>query len=261
MALRRIVVGVDGSAASRQAMEMAVRLAGQSGATVSRIRVVPARPTVPERREDLQFPSSAGPSAECVTAIGLPGVEITRYAETEHADLVVLGRTFRSDLNRRLVGDTGDAVARRSTAPVLFIRPVATQFRRILVALDGSVRGMKVIRAAEAVARAGQLELHVLTVEPNSRRVDSSHAAVPSVAEEHLNRELDRLGHDASRRPVLSVRYGEPVSEILEQVQEQEIDVLAFGFHRGGPAGMVEGQSVGRRLLHLAGCAVLTVPL
>jgi len=259
MGLRRIVVGTDGSAASQEAAEVAGRLAARSGAMVRRIRVVPDRALVPSHRNDEPFPAPV-PDA-VVTVTGLPSVEIARYAETESADLVVLGRPFRSEITRRLVGDTGDAVARRCSAPVLFVRPAEKPLQRMLIVVDGSERGMRVVRSGLIVARAGQLELLALTVELDSRRVDETHAAVPSAAGDHFQRELDRLGVDNRKRPVLAVRYGEPVREILDQVQEQQIDVLVFGFHRGGPAGMIEGQSVGRRLLHLANCAVLTVPL
>jgi len=38
-------------------------------------------------------------------------------------------------------------------------------------------------------------------------------------------------------------------------------DVLVIGYHRGGPAGVIEAGSIARRVLHQAECSVLTVPL
>ena len=52
----------------------------------------------------------------------------------------------RSDLaaSRRLLGDTGDAVARRAAAPCLFVPPVDRFPGRMLAALDGTERGLMV---------------------------------------------------------------------------------------------------------------------
>jgi nucleotide-binding universal stress UspA family protein len=44
-------------------------------------------------------------------------------------------------------------------------------------------------------------------------------------------------------------------------VQETGADVLAIGYHRGGPPGVLEAGSTARRLAHVAPCAVLTLPL
>jgi nucleotide-binding universal stress UspA family protein len=56
-------------------------------------------------------------------------------------------------------------------------------------------------------------------------------------------------------------RGGDTVDSIVAQVKRSGADVLVVGFHRGGPAEAVEGGSVARRLVHVAPCAVMTVPL
>ena len=50
-------------------------------------------------------------------------------------------------------------------------------------------------------------------------------------------------------------------SDLVRFTVEGPARLLAFGYHRGGPPGIVEGGSVARGLLHSALCAVLTVPL
>ena len=59
----------------------------------------------------------------------------------------------------------------------------------------------------------------------------------------------------------LTVRWGSPVPEILQEVADKQAGVLVVGYHRGGPPGPLESGSVARQLAHRAPCAVLTVPL
>jgi nucleotide-binding universal stress UspA family protein len=51
------------------------------------------------------------------------------------------------------------------------------------------------------------------------------------------------------------------VPEILAEVAASGPDVLAFGYHRGGPPGIIEGSSTARQLAHTAPVSVLTIPL
>jgi len=51
------------------------------------------------------------------------------------------------------------------------------------------------------------------------------------------------------------------LAELLAEASDTGARLLALGYHRGGPPGIVEGGSIARGLLHSALCAVLTVPL
>jgi nucleotide-binding universal stress UspA family protein len=59
----------------------------------------------------------------------------------------------------------------------------------------------------------------------------------------------------------LVIRHGQIVDEILAEAVSCGASVLVIGYRRGGPAGVIEGSSVARRVLHQAECAVMTVPL
>ena len=59
----------------------------------------------------------------------------------------------------------------------------------------------------------------------------------------------------------VSVRQGRVVPEILAEVATSGADVLAFGFHRGGAPGIIEGSSTARQLAHTAPLSVLAIPL
>jgi len=279
MQLMHIVAATDESDAGRQAVWTALELAASAGARVTVVRAVQVGRTVlagvpgavPDDDEagapaldrlqrwvEADLPTLHDPPGiTYAVAFGLPGVEIARFGEQEHADLIVLGRKPRSRMTRLLLGDTADAVARRSRLPCLFV-PVGSRLaRRVLVAVDGSERGMAVLRAADGFARSIGAKLRVLTVEP-ARPEEPGILASTTPATRNAKIQEQVL---AAVNRELEVRRGEPAEQVLAAVEEHEPDVLVIGSHRGGPAGVIEGGSTARRLAHTAPCAVLTVPL
>lgn len=279
MQLTHIVAATDESDAGRQAVWTALELAASAGARVTVLRAVHVGRTVlagvpgavpdddeagaPElerlqRWVEANLPAIPDPpQISYAVAFGLPGVEIARFGEQEHADLVVLGRKPRSRMTRLLLGDTADAVARRSRLPCLFVPVGGTLPRRVLVAVDGSERGMVVLRAADGFARSIGAKLQVVTVEPAR---PGEPAILASATPAARSAKLQEQVRAAVGREV-EVRRGEPAEEILAAVEGHAPDVLVIGSHRGGPAGVIEAGSTARRLAHTAPCAVLTVPL
>ncbi|MEO8029910.1 MAG: universal stress protein [Gemmatimonadota bacterium] len=273
MQLHRIVAATDGSPAGRQAVTVAAQLAGANGARLDLITVVSkaqsGRPAFPAA---FDIPPVA--STEVVVAVGLPGVEIVRYAERASADLIVLGRTSRPPAVRRLIGDTGDAVARRSSITCLFVPEDHGPIGRVLAALDGTDRGSRVLRVAADFARAFGGRFRAVTIEPPVTDGGVEPAGpvwgprttrLANLLEQARLQEPELFGPwdggSGSGRVALTVRIGQTVEAILDELDHCGAGVLAVGHHRGGPAGDVEGGSVSRRLLHRATTAVLTVPL
>jgi len=200
-------------------------------------------------------------------AFGVPSVEISRFAESQAGDLLVLGRKRRSQFTRLLLGDTADAVARRSRVPCLFVPPGTLSIRRMLVALDGTDRGEVVLRTACDLARAIGASLSVVTVEHGPQGESPELArATPLTRSAQLEERVQAMADEACRergkaRVEVDVRRGGVVEQVLAAVEEARPDLLAIGYHRGGPPGMIEAGSVARHLAHSAPCAVLTVPL
>jgi nucleotide-binding universal stress UspA family protein len=287
--LRRIVVAADESEAGRHAVRTGVDVATRASARVTVMRTVPVSVTpvfagVRGGSDECAFPGEVVENdrlrrwlesdvlppesrAEVATAIayGLPGVEICRYAEALGADLLVLGRKPRSQMSRLLLGDTADAVARRSRLPCLFVPPGVGAIRRLLVALDGSERGLTVLRAACGLALAVGATVGVVTAEREPAGEPSQRAsALPVERSEQLRSQvrlfLSQECPDGARVAV-DVRRGPIVEQILRAVEESAADALAVGYHRGGPPGIIEAGSTARHLAHRAPCAVLTVPL
>jgi nucleotide-binding universal stress UspA family protein len=63
-----------------------------------------------------------GVQAESAIVEGRPNVEITRFAEANSIDLIVLSSRGRSGLSRWLLGSVADRVVRGATVPVLLVR-------------------------------------------------------------------------------------------------------------------------------------------
>ena len=202
-------------------------------------------------------------AAELATACGVPGIEICRFAEQAEADLLVLGRKRHSQMTRLLLGDTADAVARRSRSPCLFVPPRSGEIRKVLVALDGSDRGMNVMNQACDFARYAGATVEAVTVERRPageplQVVSELPVARSSSLQARVREVLAREGFPDAP---LAIRRGEIVEQVVTEAQEGGAQVLAIGYHRGGPPGVLEAGSTARRLAHAAPCAVLTVPL
>jgi nucleotide-binding universal stress UspA family protein len=196
-------------------------------------------------------------------AFGIPGIEICRYAERNGADLLVLGRKRHTQRMRLLLGDTADAVARRSRFPSLFVPPPAGGLTRVLVALDGSARGMNVLDQACGFAKAVGAGVEVATVERAPIDEPEHQASLLPIARSTSleMRAQETLLREGLPGRALSIRRGDAVEQILAAATEADADVLAIGYHRGGPPGALEAGSVARRVAHAAPCAVLTIPL
>jgi nucleotide-binding universal stress UspA family protein len=260
-----VMAATDESDAGRQAVRTALSIAARAGARMTVLRVMPfdgqpSQVAVEQLRRWVESDLPAGPGRPDIgyaVAYGLPGIEIGRTAERMRTDLLVIGRKPRTRAMRLLLGDTADAVARRSRVPCLFVPAGNPATGRVLVAADGSARDGTVLRVAAAFADQVGAELQAVTVE-------RTHAGEPlELARVIPAARTSRIRSDVTRtlaRP-LQVRHGEPAEQLVAAAGELESDVLVVGCHRGGPAGVIEAGSTARQVIHRAPCSVLTVPL
>lgn len=287
MPLRHIVVATDESEAGRSAVRAGLDLAGRASARLTVMRVVPIEsvpllgsvvggvigPTAAasglerlQRWLAAELKTDSPVPVELGIAMGVPGIEICRFAEQRNADLLILGRKHRSAVARLFVGDTADAVIRRSRVACLFVEQGALPLSQLLVAIDGSDRGMGVYAAARSFAQDVGLGLTVVTVECGEPPAgDEPTVSLPLTRSSRLWRELAppvaRAEASSATEVAVSIRQGRPVAEVIAEVAESGADVLTFGCHRGGPPGILESGGTARHLLHTAPVSVLTIPL
>lgn len=270
MGLTNVLVAVDDSAAGRNAARFAAYLTGFLGGELTVLNVLPAGPPAEPASSETTggihamlgekiFAAHPALAVEVAAVTGVPQIEIPRYAERIKADLIVLGRKPRSRAARLILGDTADAVVRRSRLPCLLVPAGLTSIRRILVALDGSDRGLAVLRLAMELATSASLDFSAVMVEPGEGPFVSARAE--RLATRIEGKLESRPGATALATSALQVRHGEVVEQVLAAAVEQKSDILVTGFHPGGPLLVVEEGSVSRQLVHAAPCAVLTIPL
>jgi nucleotide-binding universal stress UspA family protein len=286
MKLEYLVVAADESDAGRAALHAGLDLARRASARLAVMRTVPSASALTlaavggagVSRTDTAVTRAAAveylrhwveselppgePLPELAVTYGLPGVEIARYAESEGASLVVLGRKPRTSSTRLLLGDTADAVARRSRLPCLFVQPGAGPIRRMLVAGDGTDRGVSVLAGACGFATSVGAELRIVTVERLFPGEPAGLAgALPSERSARLRAQVDALLGPHCADLAVTVRRGAVVPQVLAALEDTGSDALVVGYHRGGPPGIIDAGSVARRLVHAASCPVLTIPL
>ncbi len=135
----KIVVGYDGSKSSQKALEIAFGLARSEDAKLLVLSV--ARPSEPPTRVETagilenakehfeqDFKQIAARALELdvnletAVIVGHPVEQLVHRAETEKADLIVLGRRGASRFERMLVGSTSEKVLRYAHCPVLIVQ-------------------------------------------------------------------------------------------------------------------------------------------
>ncbi|HJR36620.1 MAG TPA: universal stress protein, partial [Gemmatimonadales bacterium] len=219
--MRRLLAATDDSPQGDHAFCIGKQLAVLSGAelAVVRVREPAARPD-PERPA---VPCLIDAAAQTFRRDGVAGVEITRCAEQWNADLLLLGRR-----NPTGIGRTTDMVLRRRHGPTLVVPRRVTRLARVLYALDGSERGLRILegdRNFPAVSGASAMSLCVLPPEP-------AHAGL-GPAWHHPRR--TRVEAAMERRPdlgglaALTIRWGDPVREVLDHLVANAADLLVLG--------------------------------
>ena len=228
-----VMAATDESDAGRQAVSTALGIASRVRARATIARVLPFDGNA--RRGGLE--------------------QLQRWVESDFPELEP--RPATQYAIRLLLGDTADALARRSRVPCLFVPPWGAGFARMLVAMDGTPRGSAVLRFALTLAGELGAGLRLLTVErPWPGEPAELAVALPATRGEAVQAELDR-----SLAIEVEVRRGDVAEQILEAARGGREDMVVIGCHRGGPAGVIEAGSTTRHVIHQAPCAVLTVPL
>jgi nucleotide-binding universal stress UspA family protein len=144
---KRIVSATDFSDTAEAAWELAGELARVHRAEVILVHVFVELPVYPEvavttvqrvwEEQRLWVEQQLVERVEAATARGIPAryllrtgtaaEEITRAADDEGADVVVVGTHGRTGINRLLIGSVAERVVRLAPCPVLTVKPRPTR--------------------------------------------------------------------------------------------------------------------------------------
>jgi nucleotide-binding universal stress UspA family protein len=294
---RNVMVPVDGSSFSREAVLQGLRLASLSGATLRLVRVAStaAFSGGPERAaggfasvEGLhaaELASLYSIAAECrahstinVTASLERGPIIDAlhgYARRNAVDLIVMRSHARSGVARAWFGSVADGLIRDSGIPVLVVRPpsVATGFehggtyRRIVVPLDGSLLAEQSLSHAISLARFENASILLVFVATPGASYEDRELLSPlgsvtereaSSIQSYLDNIVIQYGTHVRMLSRIVVSDDVP-SAILRAAEAYEADLIALASRGRGMMARTIGGSVSDRVMRESVISTLVI--
>ena len=142
MAIKKVIIPVDGSRASENAFHAGVELAGKYGAEILLLNVVDAtemidpinkmmisdeyRKAIKEKGEELLAALSAeipvGTVHKEMVLIGVPGPAISNLANKEEDTAVVMGNSGKNALSSFVMGSVSHYVVHHAKGPVVIVK-------------------------------------------------------------------------------------------------------------------------------------------
>lgn len=291
---RSILVPLDGSPWSEQALPFARNIARWAGANLdlAHIHTLPmaafmdGTPIIAEdddvrRASELAYLTElaqrqVGVTDHDVTATLLDGPiadTLIHHALAMNADLMVMTTHGRGTLSRFWLGSVADRLVRQAPMPVLLIRPTHEAaeaprdptFSHVLIPLDGSQLAEHIIEHARALgafthARYTLLQVvePVLTYPAMSVGVYDEQILyqMRSAAQSYLDGVAAAL-RVADMETETEVLIGAPAPVIIDYVERHEVDLIAMGTHgRSGMSRLLLG-SVADKVVRAACAPVL----
>jgi nucleotide-binding universal stress UspA family protein len=289
----RVVVGVDGSAGSREALSWAFVEAARTGAVlevvsafpvdfywidpylIDRGRIDAVRADTEERTRALvdsvrqepsvaAVPGAAGVRTEVVVVAGAPAEHLVRLAEG--ADLLVIGSRGRGGLRSTLLGSVALHCSTHASCPVVVVHAsTRTGPARVVVGVDASVPSRAALARAAEVAAERRAELEVVAAyELPTYWSDLSLVLVESLDEvrEAARRRAEQMVTEVlGNQPAVAVRVvtveGRAGQALVERAAGAELLVVGSRSRSELP-GMVLGSVALHCAVH-AHCPVMVV--
>ena len=294
---RNVMVPVDGSAFSREAVLQGLRLASLYGATLRLVRVASAPPFSAGSDAALGLASAESIhanelselysiAAECrahstinVTASLERGPIVDAlcgYARRNAVDVIVMRSHARTGLARVWFGSVADSLIRRSGIPVLIVRPpsVATgleksgSYRRIIVPLDGSILAEQALPMAVSMARCENATVLLLFVMHPAARAESHEVVSPigpvshreaSDVQAYLDNVVLQYGSRVQIMTRIVVTADDVPSAILRAAEADESDLIAMSSRGRGMMKRTIGGSVSDRVMRESAISTLVI--
>ncbi|HVW34113.1 MAG TPA: universal stress protein, partial [Acidimicrobiia bacterium] len=272
--VKRIMVGVDGSAASLDALRWAVRLAGPAAAEVTAVNAF--APETSELRpgdaEALKGEAEHRLARWCATATG-PGTvgalvvdgdpNALLFTATGIADLLVVGTRGAGGFAHLHLGSVAHHLAHHTQVPLAIVPTSAAgqPVKRIVVGVDGSAGSAAAVTFCATLA--GLLAVPVVAVyadEPSAELSEGFFRTWVQSAEAEIRRWVAPIEQNGVAVAVEVDRDIHPVAALGRAI-EAEPDTLAVVGTRG--LGGISGMRLGRvpiQLVHHSGAAVVLVP-
>ena len=277
---RNILVPLDKSEISEQAVSVAASIARRSGGTLRLVSVNEHLPALAFASDEIvQETTEAGHTelAEYLDSIafavrdvqggnvesalieGSVAGALSQYADDNAVDLIVMTTRGRHTLGRWLIGSVADQTLRHTHVPVLLLHPRdppwALNFRKLLVALDGDIED-RVLASAIALGALYSPAHYTIARVVEPERL----AHLEAQARTYVAGVSDRLrsqGIESSWQVVV----GGVAPQLLAMAETARADCIVVGTHsRRGLDRLVLG-SEAERIVHAAKLPVLITPV
>jgi nucleotide-binding universal stress UspA family protein len=281
-----LIVGVDGSERSADALALAARLAepgqrlvlahvhpyGQlsdllSGDDYARLVREVAESTISAAQEMLHPGTER---AMQLVANRSPAAGLHDLAAEQGAALIVVGSSHRSGLGRVFAGSVAESVLAGAPVPVAVaargLAGVQDSVRIVGCGFDGSPEAHEALGWAADIARRRRARVDVLAVHARMAfgGVSTAGALGYQSANDTIRRTLEKRMSDAIASLADGAEFsgrlldGDPATELVKA--SSELDLLALGSRGYGPVRTVLLGSVSRTLVREAACSVVVLP-
>jgi nucleotide-binding universal stress UspA family protein len=295
MAIRKILVAVDGSELAGRALGFAIERAKPAGSeitvafAVNRLSVAIATATpyayvdptplldALDSEADIVLDAAeslvkkSGVPVKRAKLDGAAGPEILTYAREACSDLIIMGTHGRRGFDRLAIGSTAEDVIRAAGVPVMAFpqscirTPNAGNLRHILVAVDGSPAAESAMTFACELALAEHARVTLCAVvEPTGVYWDDLDRDV-SLQDEIENKANASVDSERARAASLGVtvdvvgRMGDAAIALVSAAQDVGADLIVMGTHgRAGIPRFVLG-SVAEGVLRTSHLPICTI--
>lgn len=300
LSIQNIIVPIDFSKISVQAIQIAKQFARRFGASINLAHVrqlncvadFVAPPVIPfslmpyrqngeqtVHKELKKVASEHGvPSANCEVLSGAPPFdEICRLAQKIPADLIIMPTHGRTGLKHVFLGSTAERVVQHSPCPVVIARGKAVRskkgtrslVKRILVPVDFSACSREGLRYAIAFANVFGSHIVLLHATYLGYIYSSEGTAIYDIPglqraarknAEHKMRELIQSVNFGAVRFETAFTDGSPVIDICDFAKNNDVDLIITSTHGFTGFKHVLIGSIAEQLVRRAPCSVLVVP-
>lgn len=233
--MERILVAVDMTGVSRNALGRGARLAQATGAALNILHAVPSSAFDKDAPEIRRFVQEAvqevidelpapRPDYSLRIAARDPQDAILREAQRLGADLIVLGAHGEPRLRDAIFGTTATHVVRHAGCPVLVAQnDPARPYEKIMLALGGAEDAKALREITTAVAPGGTL-FGVNAFDPSLGRLFAGRAAFEKEADAR-----EAAIAAALKGGEAVVQHGDPLTVLMDEARELAPDLVAMG--------------------------------
>ncbi|HEY54219.1 MAG TPA: universal stress protein [Caldilineae bacterium] len=280
--LEHVLLPLDGSAFAEQALPVAQSLAQTFGARLTLMSVEPAEPPrsllplQPRRPQSMRGGTlereeylgqieallyNSGLQVNTNVTSGHIADEIVNLASDGRMDVIVMSTSGRSGLERFLIGSVANEVIQFATRPILLVRPTdiwrsrSSQFKRLLVSLDGSVEAEEVLPYARTIAQRYRSTILLLSV-PETVESEEEQTQLRHYLDE-VAISLQATGLSAESM----VTGSGPARTIVSVSETEAADLIMMATHGRSRMGRMMVGSVADRVVRQTTAPVFLVPV